>query len=295
MTNVKRLAPFLTLLLLLAPSAARAQSGTEGWRLVTLPAPEFGKQETPPRKPRAVLTGSRLGLVSQSRNGVTDVGEWFERNGLALPVYGLPDGAEAAGSPPLPRFVPLRFRGVRILRAMRGPEGGVLVVYGRNGGEGRYLVALDSSGAFRYGFDFVNYAYAPGVPQRERDYVYQHLAWAAEEEGTLYVSHSHNTYARSSNGMNAYLTALDARTGRVLWRSPSLVSNASNFELVGGLVVSGYGFTGEPDFLFLLDKRTGEVRQRLPVPSGPTYIIRKGERVHVRTYDRDLVLRLSGR
>jgi outer membrane protein assembly factor BamB len=171
----------------------------------------------------------------------------------------------------------------------------VLAVYGRNGGEGRYLVALDSAGAFRYGFDFRNYAYAPGVAARERQFVYQQVTWAAEDEGTLYVSHSHNTYARSSKGMNAYVTAIDTRAGRVLWRSRPLVSNASNFELAGGLLLTGYGFTGEPDFLYLLDKRTGEVRQRLPVPSGPTYIVRKGERFYVRAYDRDLVLRFPGR
>lgn len=289
-----KLFALLFILALTASGAPAQEAGPGGWQLLTLPAPEFGKQEPEPRKPGAVLTGSRLGVVSQKRNGVTDVRDWFERNGLELPAYELPEGRQEV-APPLPNFVPLRLRGARLLRAVRGPGGGVLAVYGRNGGEGRYLVALDPSGAFRYGFDFHHYAYAPGAPARERDYVYQQLTWAAEDAGTLYVSHSHNTYARSSGGMNAYLTALDTRTGRVLWRSRPLVSNASNFELAGGQIVAGYGFTGEPDFLYLLDKRTGEVRQRLPVPSGPTYIIRKGERIHVRTYDRDLVLRLSGR
>jgi outer membrane protein assembly factor BamB len=154
-------------------------------------------------------------------------------------------------------------------------------------------VALDSAGRFRYGFDFDTYAYAPGTPQRERKFTYQQVTWAVEGGGVLYVSHAHNTYARSSGGMNAYLTAIDTRGGRVLWRSPALVSNASNFEMAGGLLVTGYGFTEEPDFLYLLDKRTGEVRQRLRVRSGPTYIIRKGDRLHVRTYDADLVVRLS--
>lgn len=291
----RKLFALLFLLALAAPAPLGQEAGPGGWRLTTLPAPDFEREPyAPPRKPGVVVMGSRLGVVSERRNGVTDVREWFERNGLGLPAYELPDGGEAT-APPMPGFVPQSLGGARLLRAMRGPRGGVLAVYGRDGGEGRYLVALDPAGAFRYGFDFGNYAYAPGVPARERGFVYQQVTWAAEEEGTLYVSHSHNTYARSSKGMNAYLTALDTRTGRVLWRSRPLVSNASNFELVGGHVVAGYGFTGEPDFLYLLDKRTGEVRQRLPVPSGPTYIIRKGERLYVRTYDRDLVVRLSGR
>ncbi|HYE15922.1 MAG TPA: hypothetical protein VD968_15880, partial [Pyrinomonadaceae bacterium] len=134
----------------------------------------------------------------------------------------------------------------------------------------------------------------PDYLRGDRDYVYQTLKWAAEEDGTLYVSHAHMTYARSSKGMNAYLTAVDTREGRVLWRSAPLVSNSANFELAGDLIITGYGFTKEPDFLYLLDKRTGAVRQQLPVASVPTYIIRKGERVHVRAYDKDLVLRLAG-
>lgn len=282
----------LLLLLLLAPPAP-AQDGPDGWRVLTLPAPEF-KRVPPGATPRAPK-GPRLVAVSERRNRVTDVLPWYERNGLELPVYELPGEEGDVGGRALPGFVPLRFRGVRIIRATRGPSGGVLAVYGRDGGEGRYLVALDSAGRFRYGFDFDAYAYAPGTPQPERRFTYQQITWAAEEGGTLYVSHGHNTYARSSKGMNAYLTALDTRTGRVLWRSRPLVSNAANFELVGDLLVAGYGFTSEPDFLYLLDRRTGEVRQRLPVRSGPTYIIRKGDRLHVRAYDADLVLRLSGR
>lgn len=288
---LKHFAPLL-LLTLFAP-AALAQDDPEQWRVMTLPAPEF--KRAPPGATPAAPKGPRLVAVSERRNQVTDVVPWFKRNGLDLPVYELPGEEGGEGGQALPAFVPLEFRGVRIVSAMRGPSGGVLAVYGRDGGEGRYLVALDSAGRFRYGFDFEAYAYAPGSPQGERRFTYQQITWAVEDGGTLYVSHGHNTYARSSKGMNAYLTALDTRTGRVLWRSRPLVSNAANFELAGDLLVTGYGFTSEPDFLYLLDRRTGEVRQRFPVRSGPTYILRKGDRLHVRAYDSDLVLKLSAK
>ena len=291
MTTTPKPFALLLLLALFAP-AALAQDGPDEWRVLTLPAPEF--KRVPPGATPAAPKRPRLVAVSERRNQITDVVPWFERNGLELPVYELPGEEGGEGGRALPAFVPLGFRGVRIIRAMRGPSGGVLAVYGQDGGEGRYLVALDSAGRFRYGFDFEAYAYAPGTPQHERGFTYQQITWAAEEGGTLYVSHGHNTYARSSKGMNAYLTALDTRAGRVLWRSRPLVSNAANFELVGGLLVAGYGFTNERDFIYLLDKRTGEVRQRLPVRSGPTYILRKGDRLHVRAYDADLVLKLSG-
>ena len=101
------------------------------------------------------------------------------------------------------------------------------------------------------------------------------------------------TYARSSRGMNAYITAIDTRTNRVLWRSQPLVSNSNNFEVIGNLIVSGYGFTAEPDYLYLLDKKTGDVRQRLAVKSKADYIIHKNNKIYVRAYDTDLVVNLK--
>jgi len=292
--RVKRLLALLLLSLLAAPSA-RAQADTDSWRLVSLPPPEF--KRTPPRAVTPPRGAPRLALVSTRPNKITDEEDWFARNRLSLPVYEIPD-APAFGQPnaaePLPTFVPLRFRTARLIRAIRQRDR-VLAVYGVDFASGRYLVALDrATGRFSYAFDFAAYAYAPNAPAREREFVYQDIAWAVEEGDTLYVAHAHNTYARSSRGMNAYVTAIDMRRGRVLWRTAPLVSNASNFELVGDHLVTGYGFTQEPDFLYLLDKRTGEVRHRLGVRSGPGYIIRQGERLHVRAYDADLVVRLQG-
>jgi outer membrane protein assembly factor BamB len=288
--------PLLALLLAaaFAPSAL-AQTETDSWRLNTLPAPEF--KRTPPRAVAPRRGAPRLTLLSTRPNQITDEEAWFARHSLSLPVYEISDApsyGQQSTAEPLPSFVPLRFRGARLVRAIRQPER-VLAVYGADFSSGRYLVALDrATGRFSYGFDFTNYAYAPDAPPREREFIYQNVAWAAEEGDTLYVAHAHNTYARSSRGMNAYVTAIDTRRGRVLWRSAPLVANASNFELWGDHLVTGYGFTQEPDFVYLLDKRTGEVRQRVAVRSGPSYLIRKGDRLHVRAYDADLILRLAG-
>ncbi len=66
----------------------------------------------------------------------------------------------------------------------------------------------------------------------------------------------------------------------------------ATFVVSGDLIVSGYGFTAEPDFLYLLDRRTGKVLDRLAVPSAPEVIRLRGERLFVRTYDRDVVARI---
>jgi hypothetical protein len=108
------------------------------------------------------------------------------------------------------------------------------------------------------------------------------------------VAHAHPTYASASRGFTAYLTAIDVRQKKTRWRNGPLLANADMFALAGNYLISGYGFTAERDFLFLLDRRDGKVIQRLSVPSAPDYIMRKGRRVFVRTYDHDLVLELRG-
>ena len=177
--------------------------------------------------------------------------------------------------------------------AIRQPGGPVFLGYGRDAGVVRYLVAADArSGRLRYAFDFVNFAYAPEIAASDRGFVYEQVVWAREAGGVLYVETAHLTYAHSSGGRNAYVTAIDLRTKRLRWRSPALVANARTFVLAGDVLVTGYGFTAEPDYLFLLDRRTGGVLDRLALPTGPRTISRRGERLHVRTYDHEVVAEL---
>jgi hypothetical protein len=54
----------------------------------------------------------------------------------------------------------------------------------------------------------------------------------------------------------------------IVWKTRNLVSN-SRFTLLGDLVVTGYGFTAEPDFVYLLDRRDGRVLDRMKVRTAP--------------------------
>jgi len=144
----------------------------------------------------------------------------------------------------------------------------------------------------RYAFDFENHAHPPRFVRADRDLVYEQVVWARESGGLLLVETAHSTYARSSYGRNAYLSAVDARTGRLRWRSAALVANADDFVLLDGLVVSGYGFTAEPDYLYAVDLGDGRVRGRLLLPSAPERIARHGRLLTVDTYDHRLVVRV---
>jgi hypothetical protein len=170
------------------------------------------------------------------------------------------------------------------------------VLYGIDGASARYIVSLrEQRPGIRYALDLEGLTHAPAVSPAARELLYAQVTWVREADGVLYVQNAHPTYAKSSTGRNAAITAIDLRTRKVLWRSPSLVANAQTFVLApGNRLVTGYGFTREPDFVHVLDRTTGKVLDRLPVRDAPERITRSGNQIRVTTYTRSLVLRLRG-
>lgn len=180
-----------------------------------------------------------------------------------------------------PRWAPRTYRGATLDGAVRQGRN-VFLVY-----EGRYVVGADArTQELRYAFDFRAFTQPPNRGE------FEPVTWAREAAGVLYVSNSHLTYASQTKGRNAYLSAIDLETTRTLWRSPALVANSRTFVVTGDLIVAGYGFTAEPDFLYLLDRRTGKVLDRLAVPSAPEIVRLRGSMLHVQTYDRQVVARI---
>ena len=183
---------------------------------------------------------------------------------------------------------PQTFRGTTVQRTLCGTG---FIVYGPDAASAQYLLAFKRTG-FRYGFDFKNYVWPPRIRPGEREFVYEEVVWAREADSVLYVENAHSTYARSSYGQNAYITAVDLKTKKRLWRSGALVANARTFVVTPDYLVTGYGFTNEPDWLYLLDRKTGRVVERLKLPTGPERITKSGDRIVVRTYDHVVVVKL---
>ncbi len=167
-------------------------------------------------------------------------------------------------------------------------------LYGKDGSTIHYLVGEDKAGHPLYAFDFASYAWPPRIKPGERDYVYEEPVWAQESNGTLYVETAHSTYANSSYGRNAYITSIDLATKQAVWRSPALVANAGTFLVTKHYLVTGYGFTDEPDYLYLLDRATGKVVDRLLLPTAAEHVTWQGTAIRVRTYDHVVVVRLRG-
>jgi hypothetical protein len=187
--------------------------------------------------------------------------------------------------------VPLVIGDLKLIKGINDANGNIYL-YGTSHLDVRYMVITDSQDSKVLHFlDFGNYL---GVGKTGFDDWLMSIRWAAIEDNILYVSNTHPTYAETTNGINAFITAIDLSDYQALWRSDYLVSNAYNFEIIGDNIVCGYGFTNEPDFIYILDKYTGKKLHTIKVATGPDYIIRKDDKLYVRTYNRDYLFGIEG-
>lgn len=88
----------------------------------------------------------------------------------------------------------------------------------------------------------------------------------------------------------AMLVAWDPLKNRTVWHSDDLVSN-DVFIVHDDVIISGYGFSGEADFLYVIDKRTGETRSEVLLQTAHDHLLVKDGMLEVITYKRKLVFR----
>jgi len=84
--------------------------------------------------------------------------------------------------------------------------------------------------------------------------------------GVLYFNEACQSYSRDAGGRCSSLVAVDPMTQKVLWRTPPLTSN-NEFLVTDKYIISGYGFTDEPDALFIVRRSDGKIMQRVSIPS----------------------------
>ncbi len=241
------------------------------------------KRQILPRNPSGAVYGAgrptsraRLSLVSQKRNEITDDGDWLAQNAAGLPLRKCP--------PALPETF--------------GPGKFVVGTYGSPAAVGVYGTGSMASGesvvtftpteegndrALRC-FDFSKWVHS-GKALR----VYA----AQPDEKTLFVIASSPGYAHEVAGKTGYLAALELSTGKLLWQAGPRIANTYNLAIGKDFLICGYGFTREPDFLFVIDKKTGRTVQKISVKSGPEHIRLAEDKVFVRCYDTDYVFQVT--
>ncbi len=235
-----------------------------------------------------------LELISSEPNNITDDEIWFEQNQLSLPTYDVPNPFRETFET-VPEVIPTKYRNNILVKAIKSlnQEGIVFLIYGQDFASGRYLFAFNSNTQeIEYGYDFSNYTLAPEYEVSDRGFIENSINWVEQIGDILYISYGHNTYAKSSKGMNAYITAIDTKNNRAKWHSRPLVSG-TNFIIQNNTIISGYGFTSEPDYLYLLSTNTGEVLQQILVKSAPKAIFEKEDKLYVRTYNTNYVYEIK--
>lgn len=274
------------------PPQSRQIRDIKGLEVFTLDAPPFRTDTAEPVQ--SAPQEFKLNMFSLQPNNVIDKDNWFESNQLPRPPEFLaPIQSSDTAYQNLHAAIPRSWQGKKLILAIPQRDR-TLLLYGEFYYNALLLASLNmSTGVFEYGLDFKNYGYAPENIPEDREFAHQYIHWASQVDDILYVSHGHNTYARSSKGMTGYVTAVNIKDNRVLWSSPALISNANNFEIVDDYLITGYGFTEEPDFLYVLRRKTGDVIQKIRLKSGPDYIIRKNDDIYVRTYDTDYVFEIQ--
>jgi hypothetical protein len=94
--------------------------------------------------------------------------------------------------------------------------------------------------------------------------------------GVLYFNEACQSYAKGAKGRCSSLVAVDPQANTLLWRTPALVSNG-RFLVHGDYLVTGYGFTRERDYVFVVRRRDGRVMQKRSVPSAPQDFVLVGD------------------
>ena len=211
-------------------------------------------------EPASLAAPLKLTKLTQEANQITDTDDWFEKNNLSLNV-------EDSG------------------------KYGLGIPSDENGGKCRIQVVDGEKGEV-FELDFSDFEYAGDFKQSEKEFVRQQIRYAQIKDHILYLSIGHLTYAESSPH-NAYVAAVDLAEKKLLWKSQPLVSNAANFVIKGDVLLCGYGFTAEPDYIYQLDLGSGKVIDKTAVKSKADYLILKDNILYVRTYNTDYTVRIE--
>lgn len=235
---------------------------------VTLAAPDFKGHVLQRNMNRKQI---RLRQLSCRENDITDEEYWFERNNLS-PIFSV------YKNEPTPQVRP---------RLRVDTDGYSVVTYGPYWVEATKLAVCDTELKNVYkAYDFSVAVMPPGINEVCGLGGVDHVMI---EGNIMYVSHqTYSDYKKGDMGRGGYLSAIDMRTDEIIWTTKTKTSNC-HFEIVGNSIICGYGNSFERDFLYVVDKFSGQRVQTIPLKKAASYIIEKDSKVYVRTYSFDYV------
>lgn len=141
-----------------------------------------------------------------------------------------------------------------------------------------------STGKWLYDFDFSDFLYEKGY--ENKDYVDRGIRNCFITDDLLYLNIGHRTYAQDCP-VNAFMICVNVDSGEVMWISQPLTSNSDDFARYGDNMITGYGFTAEDDFIYILNRYTGEITDKIKVKKSPDHFAFVDNDLWVRTYSYD--------
>lgn len=240
--------------------------------------------------------------LSDKPNDISDADTWFQENDLFLPMIknSLADTTRTQWQEQAPEQAKWIYEEMaeRVSRGFYDDRYFYEVVdTGRKGADlgslDLYMYRLDSR-ELEITLHLGDFLYADGyepAADAEYDFIRQSVFWAQSEGDTLYLAIGHNTYAEDCPH-TGYLLAIDLQNGEVLWESRQQAANANNFVLLEDVIVTGYGFTDEYDYLHVIDKGIGIDQKCVELKAAPDFLVEKDGKLYVHTYNTDYVFQI---
>ena len=110
------------------------------------------------------------------------------------------------------------------------------------------------------------------------------------KDGIFYGGSVMNGYAQPNT---CFLFAYDLDQDELVWRSADQSYNSMNFLVKGDVILCGYGFTEEDDYLYQINRNTGEIIDRLLLKKMPDLLIEQDGKLYVHTYSYDYVIEMD--
>lgn len=234
-------------------------------------------------------TSISLKELSATKNQIIDVDEWFQRNILPRPPEPIEEDY---------RYIPAETRWGKLKFFRTNEENRSVAIYEEvkerpEAAKDKGFLAVYTE-TFNYTAVFFGPDYQPAVIYLLEEFHPGILAMnnAHLAGNLLYFDCNYNGYASLADKKTGYLVALDLESGQVLWTTGNLTAAYTGFLVYKDVILAGYGFTDEPDFLYVINRHNGKVAQKIKLKTGHDHIVAKKDRLYVRTYDTDYLFEI---
>lgn len=110
------------------------------------------------------------------------------------------------------------------------------------------------------------------------------------KDGIFYGGSVANGYAQPDS---CFMFAYDLDKDELLWRSADQSYNTMNFVVKGDVILCGYGFTDEKDYLYQINRNTGEILDRTELKKMPDLLVEQDGMLYVHTYSYNYVIEME--